>query len=177
MLQNLFMVVVCWLFAGIFAVALLHKLNQRQRFLAALRAYRLLPDNTAIIALSGYCLAALEIVTLALLLGLQALGLWLAMGLFSVYFVAMLVNVVRGRKHIDCGCGDEPASISSGVLVRNFVLVILAVVALEGGSVPMDYALGLVGFGLATLACGLYFALDQLLINKSRHQRLWLGVV
>ena len=33
----------------------------------------------------------------------------------------------------------------------------------------------LVGLGLALVAACLYFAFEELLANKSRHERLWMG--
>ena len=80
--------------------------------------------------------------------------------------------MLRGRSYIDCGCGDAPTGLSGWLLLRNGVLIILAMLGLLS-DIELSVGLLLVGMGLAIVAMVLYGALDQLVTNYSLHRRLW----
>jgi hypothetical protein len=152
--------------AMLLANAGVHKLRNRVRFTAQLGAYRLLP--TALVAPIARLLGPLE---LALAVALLAPATRAAAGFASTllllgYALAMGINLARGRADIDCGCGDVPQPLSSGLLIRNGVLAVAALIlALPAGSRPLvwaDLALGLPA--LLTLAI-CYLTVDQLLAN------------
>ncbi len=98
-----------------------HKLTDFAHFSGVVQRYRLLP-------------VALAKAAAALLVAIEAavgVALWLpafaapaalaAFGLLSLYSAAIGINLLRGRRHIDCGCG-RPGSVrplSSALLVRN----------------------------------------------------------
>lgn len=167
--------VVCWLLAAVFLVALHHKVSAAPRFRAALAAYKLVPP--AWLRPVAWGLTVLEMVALVLLLLVRPEGLIIAAGLLLVYGAAMAVNLLRGRRLIDCGCGDEPTPLSGALLGRNGVLIGLALAALPAAFAPA-YSLDVLAaaFGLCLPAITLYFAVDQLLANEGRYRRLWLGV-
>ena len=173
MLSSIVSVGIAWFLSIVFIAALNHKVGSWPRFLAALSAYQLLPSRFD--KATGGALVAAEVVTvLALLAGYPA-GFLFAAILFTVYWVAMGVNLARGRTYIDCGCGDEPTRIGWGVLLRNGVLIALAVTGwlLEASSPGAPgYAVAVV---LAVTGAAIYFALEQLLANVTTHRRLWLG--
>ena len=113
-------------FAGLFGVAALHKLRDRQRFAATLRDYRVLP--TGGVPAAALAIPAFEAIVAAGLL-VDASAPRAAAGgtaLLGVYSLAIGVNLARGRRHIDCGClgprGRE--QISPALLVRNAVLLL-----------------------------------------------------
>lgn len=169
-------IAVSWALAGVFATALDHKLGEPARFRASLAAYRLVPERFA--AAASVVVMVLEALAVcALLLG-TPLGLLLAMLTLAVYAFAMAINVLRGRHHIDCGCGDAPTPVSWLTVTRNLCLVALALSALTMPTPgpALDIWGVLFCAASATTAFGLYHCIEELLANRSRHQRLWLGV-
>ena len=171
MTESLFTVVSAWLLAAIFAVAVRHKIFAWVRFCASLQAYELVPTSlTKVVA--GLLIVA-ELVAIAGLVPVYAFGFALAAVLLTVYLLAILINMLRGRSFIDCGCGDEPTGLSSWLVTRNFILVAVSV---TGFFTVANISLGLVvvGLCLAVVAYLLYAALDQMITNHSLHRRLWL---
>ena len=170
-----------WLLAGVFGLALRHKLNAWPRFLASFQAYDLLPHRWVKVVAPVIVLA--ELVALAgLLLGpfvgvaIMQLGFASALSLLVVYFTGMLINVLRGRSYIDCGCGDDPTPLGLGVLARNALLIGLALGGIFGQGIEPSFLTFLVSAGFALLGLGLYLGYEQLLANRATHQRLWLGM-
>jgi hypothetical protein len=110
--------------ALLFATAAWHKLRDRAGFSAVLAAYRLVPD--ALLAPATLAIAAAEAGVAALLL-LPATRTPAALGaaaLLATYSLAIGVNLVRGRRAIDCGCGARGGRqpIGEWMLVRNALL-------------------------------------------------------
>ena len=164
-----------WTLRGALAAVLLavgtHKLRHAVEFGGALRGYRLLPPRLALPV--GYGLAAAEIsLGLGLLLPSLAPAAALATAaLLALYAGAIAVNLVRGRRHIDCGCGGPAgrAGISEGLVTRNALLIAAAcAAALEAGPRPLVWLDGLsIVAGASTLVL-LYAAGDGLLANALR---------
>ncbi|MGI9327836.1 MAG: MauE/DoxX family redox-associated membrane protein [Pseudomonadales bacterium] len=168
----------CWLLAGVFAGALAHKLRHRLRYRAALAAYRLVPKPA--VAFIATLLTALELTIVALLLLLQPLGTLLAAVVLSLYAGAIAINLLRGHRQIDCGCGDEPTPLSGWLLLRNGVLIVLALwLSWPGAGLVQGFALALPNILLALAFCGvslgIYASVNQLLANRGRYERLWLA--
>src|SRR5258705_4745249 len=91
-----------------------------------------------------------------------------AAGLLLIYGAAMGVNLLRGRRDIDCGCEGfgRRRSIAPWMLVRNSVLMLVAAVAgatSNARAIEWTDALTIAG-GLAAFAM-IYFAADQLLAS------------
>jgi hypothetical protein len=154
--------------ALLFAAAAVHKLREPAAFRAALTAYRLVP------AWCAPAIVAVEAVVAVALCVPGAIGPIGATTLLLVYAFAIAVNLVRGRRDIDCGCAGPAASrpIGWGLVARN---ALLAVVAL-GGLVAVDArplhwidALTVVAATLA--ASALYAAADHLLALAPRARR------
>lgn len=155
--------------AALFLNAAYHKLHERLRFQAQLAEYELLP--AVLVPAATVTLAALEIVGgISLLIpGSWFLSAPLAAGLLLTYGVAIAINLVRGRTHIDCGCGDAPQLLSGWLVLRNGVLALGALALLPGtlaaGLAPWFGYLAAVALGgLLTLT---YSAVTQLLENAS----------
>ncbi|HEY1927036.1 MAG TPA: MauE/DoxX family redox-associated membrane protein [Caulobacteraceae bacterium] len=92
--------------ALVFARAAAFKLRDIEAFADALAAYRILP-----ISLVEPGARALPVVEAACALALLApptrvAGETAAATLLTVFALAMGVNLLRGRREIDCGCGD-----------------------------------------------------------------------
>jgi len=115
-------------------VAAAHKLRDPGTFRATLGDYRLLPD-AAVPAAAGLVIGV-ELGIATALVVLPRPGLVAAALLLATYAIAIAVNLARGRRHIDCGCGGPAARqpISGRLVVRN---VVLAAGALAGRA-PVD---------------------------------------
>lgn len=150
----------------LFAAAAVHKLRDRAGFRATLADYRLLPE--AALAPASGALIALE-AGLAAALWVPASGPAAAVaaaGVLVVYAGAIAANLVRGRRHVACGCLGPAAEqpLHGGLLARNGVLAAAALAstapvsarALGGTDVFTGVA------AVATLAL-LYLAADGLL--------------
>jgi hypothetical protein len=152
----------------VFAAAL-HKLTQPDAFAGALGAYRLLPQGA--VPAAARALPLLELVLgVGILLPVTRLSALFALaGLLSLYAAAMAVNLARGRRDIDCGCGGTAHPLSWGLVARNLVLAAAALMAAQPTverSMEWTDALTLV---LAVLAFyGLYLLTDELLRQSSR---------
>jgi len=168
---------ISWLLAGIFAMALKHKVGAWPRFIASLTAYDIVPER--LVKLAGALLVVSELAAVLLLFSGQPLGLWFATLLLSVYAMAIAINVLRGKWHIDCGCGDEPTPVSWFLFWRNTLLVMMAQFGLVLHATGLTWTLlvALIALGLSLIALGIYVAVEQLMANRGRHQRLWLGAV
>ena len=165
-------VIACCMFA-LFATAGIHKLNDRQSFLASLNDYRLVPPLmipllSVIVPVFEICLAMLWIFQL-----LQPVTAILSAVLLCVYTLAIAINLVRGRTHIDCGCnfsavGETGSLISPALVLRNSLLIVAILSTLvptvQRELVWLDYATIIVTTFIAIL---FYISASQLLANKT----------
>jgi Methylamine utilisation protein MauE len=150
-----------------------HKFSEPDSFGAALAGYRILPQwavapaaRVLPVVEAGFGVAVLIPITRPF--ALPALAV-----LVVVYALAIAVNLARGRRNIDCGCGGATHPVSWGLVVRNLVLAAAAMLA----SRPMlDRAVD--WFDLTTLVLGvlafygLYLMADELLRQASRFAQL-----
>lgn len=115
--------------ALLFAFAALHKLRDPAGFAARVAGYALLPAWAAPICALG--LAAAELVLSAgLIVPATARGAaGAAAALLVVYAVAIAINLKRGRRALDCGCGLAPRPLGRDLVLRNGVLAALALCA------------------------------------------------
>lgn len=158
-----------WLFAW----AAIHKLRDVDSFRAALEGYDLVPPLWTIPA--GAFLIAAEV-------GI-ATGLWLprvhpvaggaAAALLLLYAGAVAINLVRGRRDIDCGCAGPARrqTISGALVLRNAVLAAAALIsALPAEARTLTWIDG-VTLVAAILTVGLlYAAIDHLLAIAAAHR-------
>jgi hypothetical protein len=167
-----------WIVRGGLALLLawsaVHKLRDVAAFRGALEGYALLPALWVVPA--GAALIAVEI-GLAVALCLPPVGAAAAVAtaaLLALYGAAMAVNLGRGRRDIDCGCGGPAGAqpIGAGLVARN---ALLAAAALAGALPAGPRALTWVdGFTIAAAvpALGLlYVAIDGLMRTHGRGLR------
>ncbi len=114
--------------ALLFASAAWQKLRDRAAFSAILSAYRLLPDGLVRVAATTAGLAELAVALAWLAPGGGRAAVAATLALLAVYSAAIAVNLLRGRRSIDCGCGSrgERQPISEWLIVRNLGLALLA---------------------------------------------------
>lgn len=130
--------------ALLFGVSAAHKLADRQRFLAVLKNYDLMPER--LVPLAGAAVVAAEVVAIPMLVlpPTRALGAYLSVALLAAYALAIAVNLLRGRTRIDCGCFGfgRHDHIAWTMVVRNLALVALALALLlpasQRGLVALD---------------------------------------
>lgn len=128
-------------------------------FRAAMIGYELLPDRftsgVAVMLVSTEALLGLALATPAAW-RLRDAALLASAALFALYGFAITVNLLRGRRDIDCGCAGPAARqpLSEWLLARNAVLIAMALVCVGGAAArPLVWvdAITVVG-GVAMLA-------------------------
>ncbi len=163
-----------WALRGSLALLFLgasrHKLRAPAAFRASLANYRLLPENSLAWAVPSIAGIELTIGVLLVLPGFGGASAWAAAALLCLYTAAIAVNLARGRREIDCGCGGPGSRrpLSGELVLRNGVLIGAALFCALPGSgralVWMD-AVSVVA-GVAVLGL-LYLAIDGGLANAS----------
>ena len=157
--------------ALLFALAGWSKLRNLSVFRATIADYELVP---------GVLLAPAAILIVIAEFSI-AIGAWIpivaptvmsvAMVLLLLYASAIAINLIRGRKDIDCGCTGPAVrqSLSSWLLLRNTVL---ASIASLGVNIPVARETSTLDFVLAAvvIAAGtaIYAAANQLMANAPR---------
>ena len=151
----------------LFLAAAAHKLKDMADFRAVLATYRVLPER--VVRVAAACVVAIEIV-----IGIGALWQYpLAFVGASVallgYAGAMSVNLARGRRFIDCGCGGAQQPLSVGLVLRNVALAAAALVALIPESQRQLGWLDVVSMLAGVLVLALiYAAANQVLAARAR---------
>ena len=157
------------LFSYVMMDAGLHKLRKPRHFAAIIDDYRVLPWRPR--AVLAAALGALETAAaVAVLLPVtHAFTAAIVALLLFVYLLVIGINLLRGRRTIDCGCGG-PAhgrGLSTWLLLRNGVLIALALALAaakdSGVSVWLDW---LVAFAAAGTFILLYAIGNQMLSNQ-----------
>ncbi len=164
----------------LFAASVFHKLTAVQHFFAVVADYQLAPD--ALSRPLGFALIISELSVLILALsGRVQWALVLAVVLLAIYSIGISMNLVRGRRDIDCGCAGPAATqtLSEWLVVRNATLLLVALAALipannRALTFP-DWVTLAAGLGAM---CGLYTAANTLIANhlqltSDRENRLW----
>lgn len=189
--------------AWLFLSAAVQKISDFPRFQATFAAYKLVPQSLSdvvagsVVILEVIAALVLMLVSLVPLL-VPAVGSMLNfevgfLSLFSTsllapvlilsYAVAMAINLFRGRRSIDCGCGGAPMPLSKSLVVRNLVLGIGLLWALltiagsgfEPGAEPIVGGVALlVVLSSSLVLCFAYLIVNQLLANRALHEQLWM---
>ncbi|MCW5596289.1 MAG: hypothetical protein KIT42_10510 [Rhodocyclaceae bacterium] len=152
-----------------------HKLRDREAFAMAVEQYRLVPESWAGALAWALPLWELAAGGLLLLTATREVGALLALALLLVVTAAVTVNLLRGRSHIDCGCGGPEGGqhLSWALVARNLLLAVLvpASVAMEG-SRQLVWLDGLTVVTGALGFYGLYAVANQLMANHPRLMKL-----
>ncbi len=120
--------------AILFASSSYHKARDLSRFESILANYRLLPS--VLVGPAARVMTALEMGVSAALLFPAATksAASVAAFLLLIYSLAIGINLLRGRTEIDCGGGgggDTEQAIGGGLLLRNALLVSVAIMAIQ----------------------------------------------
>jgi hypothetical protein len=158
--------------ALLFARAAYDKFTDLPHFRELLAAYEILPAT--LISLADPLVPLLEtLAAVALLTGCfearvkPAAGVAAAM-IVGVYAAGIGINLLRGRKHLDCGCtpAGERRAIGAWMVARNSLLASLALLtALPGGARPLGLIDAPILIG-GVIACAALYSAHDLLWGK-----------
>ena len=168
-MDPVFISIVTFSLAALWLIAGWHKATAFDVFAATLGDYRIVPKP--LVTLTAAVVVAFEFGLAAGLVvpAVRTYAMFGSAGLLSIYGIAMGLNLLRGRRHIDCGCMGPAArqSLSAWLVVRNLVLALAALVA-AGSPVAARPLLWLdivtIGAGVAGFAL-VYSALNHLIAN------------
>ncbi len=125
-----------WLAIDLFAALILvraaiGKARDLAAFEGALDGYRLLPFWSLPAAKIGFPVVEAVIAAALLIPPLRALAGYAAAGLLTLFAAAMAINLIRGRREIDCGCGGPGSrqTLSWGLVIRNLLIAAALVIA------------------------------------------------
>jgi hypothetical protein len=175
----LFWHVARWLLFGVFAAALWHKLRAREAFAAIVDDYRLLPRR--MVPAAAVAVVTLEVLVLTGLLFVATArpAAGLAVLLLVGYALAIVINLARGRRDIDCGCmgptggTDGRHRLSRWLPLRNVALIACGAVIVTPVSARELLWFDIVGISAgAAVALLVYFTADQLLANRPMLERM-----
>jgi hypothetical protein len=156
--------------AAIFTGSALTALRDLKLHAAIVEQYRILPAGLASPVALALPLLSVAAAVLLLAAPLASWGAMLSFALLSSFTGAIGVNLARGRRDIDCGCGGADGQrLSGGLVVRNLALMGFSLVALwapSRGVIEASSVTGMVGGGASVVA--LYFAANQLLVNAQK---------
>lgn len=168
-MDPVFVIIVALSLAILWLTACWHKLAAFDAFAATLSDYRILP-RSFVTGAAGLIVAAELIFGASLLVpATRDAGLVASALLLSVYAVAMAVNLLRGRRHIDCGCMGPAArqSLSYWLVLRNLVLAAVALVS-SGTLVPRPLVwLDVFTIGAGILVLAIAYEAVNLLISSA----------
>ncbi|MBV6273260.1 methylamine utilization protein MauE [Alcaligenaceae bacterium CGII-47] len=164
--------------AGIFLLGAIDKLRHFTSFEAAAAAYALMPSWLLRPFTVAFVLAEGLAAVLLLVPGNRALGAICALGVLLLASAGIAINLLRGRRNIDCGCGGlsgPPSELSGWLVLRNAGLMLLAVLVLipvGGPQRSLGWVDAVTFFGATLALLGLYFALSQLIESHVRLQKI-----
>jgi hypothetical protein len=145
-----------------------HKFRDGARFTGTLGAYELLPKPLLGAFARGLPLIEFVVAVVLLVPATRPLAAVMTAGLLGIYGLAMLINLLRGRTQIDCGCGGSPQPLSAWLVLRNLALMGAALAL----TLPVPpHALGIGGVLTLLVLTGLlaitHVALGQLVRNQA----------
>jgi uncharacterized membrane protein YphA (DoxX/SURF4 family) len=151
----------------LFLAAPAHKLRDMVDFRSVLATYRIMPERLVVVA--AWLVVFAEVAIGLGMLWQFAQAFIAGAALLLVYAAVMAINLVRGRRFIDCGCGGATQPLSIGLVLRNVVLAVAAIVALVPTPArPLGW-LDVVSMAAGVLVLGaLYAATNQLLAARAR---------
>jgi hypothetical protein len=161
-------------FALLFALSGMEKLHDRETFQYQLGEYQLVPAGFIPVVAMTIIFAEVAI-AIALLIQDSFYGVMMGSALLAVYASAILVNLLRGRTWMDCGClGSDGEGLSYWLVTRNLImlgaLMILLLPTIERTLVWLDYfSISFAVFG-ASVA---YVILNTLLAANTRSKMWW----
>lgn len=169
------------LLSVVFLTASVNKLRALEIFEGVVYNFRLLPE--AMVRPVAYSLPFVELAVVAALVvpATRSYSSWSALILLGVFTLAVAINLLRGRREIDCGCfssghksSDLKQTLSWWLVLRNIVLAGLALwVASASATVPVGTGLEwLLGMVTAIIVAIFYVTATRLSMAARYHAAL-----
>jgi uncharacterized membrane protein YphA (DoxX/SURF4 family) len=175
MLLPLLTAIAILLLSYLFVVGALQKLAHTAYFRQVITDYQILPRTWSPLLARTLPLVELGAGLALLIPASRTTALGAVTLLLGAYSAAIALNIVRGRRDIDCGCAGpgQEQTLSGWLLGRNAVLITLALLAVLGPQqLQLDWSgwcLALMGTALAAL---LYHVFNQLVANNNLLRRI-----
>jgi Methylamine utilisation protein MauE len=156
---------------AIFLAGALDKLKARELFVSIVQAYGLLPIPLVAVFALAVGIAELVIGCLLFFPASWPFAQYWGIALLVLVTAAVVINLLRGRTELSCGCGGASAdqTLSWALVARNVALgSLLSIATLPSTARAMtmlDYFTIVVA---VVLGFGLYAAANQLLANAPR---------
>lgn len=161
--------------ASIFLAGGWQKLKDMAAFTMAVEQYRLLPARLTATAAWSLVTAELTGGVLLVPIATRETGVALVLLVLVLVTLAVSLNLLRGRRAIDCGCGGPEGRqhLSWALVLRN---VVLGFLALAAATAPAPRELvwldGVTVVAGALALYGLYAAANQLMSNHPQLLKL-----
>lgn len=159
----------------IFLLAAWQKLRDLDGFEAALANYAILPESAVPLAVRVLPVLESSAAVALLVESSRGFGALSVLGLLTVVTAAVVINLLRGRREIDCGCGgaDSHQPLSWGLVLRNVLLALTAIIGAQEGTARELYWIDYLTVACGTIALfGVYVSANQLLANQPRLLKL-----
>jgi Methylamine utilisation protein MauE len=162
--------------ALLFGSAALHKLRAPREFAATLAAYELIPralvNTAASLLFTAESMVAVGLMRPSFVRAASLLGAVLLLA----YAISIAINLMRGRRDLDCGCsalgGRRP--VAPWMVARNLIVAVAMLLLLAPNATRALTAIDLLTIG-ACLVTGtmLYLSIDLLLGQIAPRAARW----
>ena len=177
-MDPVFTIIISICMSLMFGIAAVHKLKAVAVFRATMDEYQLVPLMLSGVVAVLLILAELLAAILVLVATVRTTGLVIMAVLLLIYTAGISINLLRGRRDIDCGCSG-PASrheLSGWLVLRNLVLLSLVLLAANPlAQRPLNWLDVVVVLFSVMVASGLYMGMNQLLAQAPRLAALRTG--
>jgi hypothetical protein len=170
--------VIQWLLRTLLSFVLLraawHKSRDLAAFRNALSDYALLPRAGVPAAALGLAVAELATAAALLVPATSQAAAWAAAGLLGLYSLAIALNLLRGRREIDCGCGGPAGGrpLGEALLLRNALLGAAAVACTAPVAARALGVVDVVTVGAGAAVASLLYAAIDLAFGSAAQLRL-----
>jgi hypothetical protein len=158
----------------VFAYGAWHKVTDFDSLTGFVADYRIVPI-AVVSAVSRFIAGAEMAVPVALLFPQgRGYGALAAIALLVGYATAMTLNLLRGRKHIDCGCGSATQPLAWSLVARNCALAAIAtLILLPAGASHLSVPEVITALGGGSILWVTLGAVGQVLFNQTRMRVLF----
>ncbi|CAH8247970.1 hypothetical protein WJ0W_005225 [Paenibacillus melissococcoides] len=163
--------------AFLFLSTFLHKALNYREHIRIMNAYQMVPARFIVPSFIAFAAAELALGLSLLLRGITVYHAVSLCSLLSVYTFAIGFNLMRGHRHINCGCGGilENEQLNWGLVLRNLLLSFSVVVLWKfrssyAGEIALIHKLEL--FMLSLILFSLLYLFKDLFQIKKKLVRL-----
>lgn len=159
-----------YFFFDLFLYSAIQKILHFSPFTRSVEGYQLLPRYLVVPLSIFIILSEIGVAGSFLSIPTQA-GLFLALFLLISFSVAILVNLLRGKKTIDCGCfGHSKEAYSWMILLRNIILCGILVLLSFLPSTPRfpTFWERIFSFWMGTIFFVIFSGWNQIITNASQ---------